>query len=77
MRVLRWGNSLAIRLPRSIVQALRLKEGDSVEVHVARPRTLEIEQAPGPKDLLRRLRKFRGWLPLGFRFSRLDANELA
>jgi antitoxin MazE len=34
MRVARWGNSLAIRLPRSVVEALRLKEGDAIEVHV-------------------------------------------
>jgi hypothetical protein len=27
MRVSKWGNSLAIRLPASVVEALRLKEG--------------------------------------------------
>jgi antitoxin MazE len=75
--VVRWGNSLAIRLPRSVVEALRLKEGDSVDIQVAGPRTFEIEQAAAPQDLLRRLRKFRGRLPVGFRFNRLDANELA
>ena len=32
MRVSTWGNSLAIRLPASVVEALRLKEGDEVEV---------------------------------------------
>jgi len=32
MRVSKWGNSLAIRLPASVVEALRLKEGDEVEV---------------------------------------------
>ena len=32
MRVSKWGNSLAIRLAASVVEALRLKEGDEVEV---------------------------------------------
>jgi antitoxin MazE len=77
MRVVKWGNSLAIRLPRSVVEALRLKEGDSVEIYVAGPRTFEIEHAPAPQEAMRRLRKFRGRLPRGFRFSRLDANEQA
>ena len=35
MQVAKWGNSLAIRLPRSVVDILGLKEGDSIEIHVA------------------------------------------
>ena len=34
MRVSKWGNTLAIRLPASVVRALALKEGDEVEIHV-------------------------------------------
>jgi antitoxin MazE len=75
MQVARWGNSLAIRLPRSVVEALGLKEGDSIEIHVAGPRAFEVERPATPKELLRRLRKFRGRLPAGFRFDRLEANE--
>ena len=30
MQVAKWGNSLAIRLPRSVVEVLGLKEGDSI-----------------------------------------------
>jgi antitoxin MazE len=75
MRVAKWGNSLAIRLPRSVVEALGLKAGDTIEVHVAGPRAFEIERPPTPREILRRLRKFRGRLPAGFRFDRLEANE--
>jgi len=35
----------------------------------------EITKAPGTKELLARLRKFRGRLPKDFKFDRLDANE--
>lgn len=75
MQVARWGNSLAVRLPRPVVAALGLKEGDSIEIHVAGPRSFEIARSPAPQELLRRLRKFRGRLPADFRFDRLEANE--
>jgi antitoxin component of MazEF toxin-antitoxin module len=35
MQVSKWGNSLAIRLPASVVEVLGLKEGDDIEIHVA------------------------------------------
>ena len=75
MQVAKWGNSLAIRLPRSVVTALGLKAGDTIDIHVAGRRAFEIERSAAPRELLRRLRKFRGRLPHGFRFDRLEANE--
>jgi len=75
MQVAKWGNSLAIRLPRSVVEVLGLKEGDSIEIHVADRRSFAVEKAPTSKQLLERLRKYRGRLPAGFRFDRLQANE--
>ena len=74
MQVSRWGNSLAIRLPAAVVEALELREGDDVILHAAGKRTLEIEKAPGAKELLVRLRKYRGRLPKDFKFDRLEAN---
>lgn len=75
MRVARWGNSLAIRLPRAVVEALELSEGDAVELHVAGARALEVGRAPDRRALIARLRKYRGRLPEGFRFDRLEAND--
>jgi antitoxin MazE len=75
MQVAKWGNSLAIRLPRSVVAILGLKEGDSIDIHVADRRSFAVEKAPTSKQLLKRLRKYRGRLPAGFRFDRLEANE--
>jgi antitoxin MazE len=74
MQVAKWGNSLAVRLPRSVVEALELKEGDSIQIQVAGTRTFEIEKSPSPRQLLQRLRKFRGRLPADFRFDRIEAN---
>lgn len=75
MQVAKWGNSLAVRLPRSVVEALGLKEGDDIEIHVAGERSFEVARAPSVQEVLARLRKYRGRLPKGFRFDRLDANE--
>jgi antitoxin MazE len=74
MRVAKWGNSLAVRLPVSVVEALELKEGDNVEIHVADARNLALARKPGHAELLQRLRSFRGRLPLDFKFDRDEAN---
>ena len=75
MQVSKWGNSLAVRLPAAVVEALDLKEGDQIEIHVAGRSTFEVIKAPGRRELLARLRKFRGRLPATFRFDRLEAHE--
>lgn len=75
MRVSKWGNSLAVRLPAAVVEALGLKEGDEIEIHVARVREFEVKKRPGARELLAQLRKFRGRLPADFKFDRLDAHE--
>lgn len=75
MHVARWGNSLAIRLPAAVVEALELKEGDDIEIHLAGPRTFAVEKPQAAAELLTRLRRFRGRLPPGFRFDRLEAHE--
>jgi antitoxin MazE len=75
MQVSKWGNSLAVRLPTSVVDALGLKEGDQIEIQVAEKRAFAIVRAPGTRELLARLRKFRGKLPATFKFDRLEAHE--
>ncbi|WP_119269825.1 AbrB/MazE/SpoVT family DNA-binding domain-containing protein [Taklimakanibacter deserti] len=74
MQVAKWGNSLAVRLPATVVEALELKEGDEIEIHVNDVRSFGIERKPSRKDLLKRLREFRGRLPADFKFDREDAN---
>jgi len=75
MQVAKWGNSLAVRLPAAVVQALELKEGEEIELHVVGERTLEVARKAQPQELLARLRRLRGRLPADFRFDRLEANE--
>ena len=74
MQVAKWGNSLAIRLPAAVVDALKLKEGDEIEIHVASSKQFGVARKPGREELLKRLRAFRGRLPADFKFDRDEAN---
>lgn len=75
MQVARWGNSLAVRLPAVVVEALEIKEGDDIEIEVAGARDFGIRKKPGAQELLARLRQYRGRLPADFKFDRIEANE--
>ena len=74
MQVAKWGSSLAVRPPAIVVEALGLKEGDEIEIHVAGERQFGIARKPGRAELLKRLRAFRGRLPADFKFDRDEAN---
>jgi len=74
MQVAKWGNSLAIRLPASVVAVLELKEGDEIEIHVADEREFAVARKPSRAELLNRLRAFRGRLPSDFKFDRDETN---
>jgi antitoxin MazE len=75
IQVSKWGNSLAVRLPAAVVEALGLKDGDTLEIQVAGRRVFEVAKAPNACELLALVRKFRGRLPATFKFDRLEANE--
>lgn len=74
MRVSKWGNSLAIRLPEAVVTKLNLKSGDEIEIVVAGPRQFRVERDLSRERALARLRALKKPLPKGFRFDRDEAN---
>jgi antitoxin MazE len=74
MQVSKWGNSLAIRLPASVVEALGLKQGDEVEVHVVGDRAFGIDRERSRERALARIRAFRKELPPDWKFDREEAN---
>ena len=74
MRVAKWGNSLAVRLPDAVVKALKLKTGDEIEVVVSGARRFEVERDRSRLRALERLRTLKKPLPKGFRFDREEAN---
>lgn len=74
MRVSKWGNSLAIRLPAIVVEALELKEGDEVEVHIAGERAFDIARDQSRRRALERIRAFRKQLPPDWKFDSEEGN---
>jgi antitoxin MazE len=75
MQVSKWGNSLAIRIPASVAEALKLKEGDDIEVVVADTRMFAIRRQSSRDELLAQIKAYRGRLPADFMFDRDEANE--
>ena len=75
MQVAKWGNSLAVRLPQAIVEALKLKPGDEIEITVSSGRRFEVARDRTLERALASIRKFRGRMPTGFKFDRGAANE--
>jgi antitoxin MazE len=74
MRISKWGNSLAVRLPSAVVEALDLNEGDQIEIRIAGDRVFELRCDQSKPRALARLRKLRRPLPPGFVFDREEAN---
>ena len=75
MHVSKWGNSLAVRLPKKLVEELGLESGDELAIVAASSGRIAVEKIDQRKDALDRM-KARGWkLPADYRFDRDEANE--
>lgn len=76
MQVSKWGNSLAVRLPKALVEKLGLKEGDELEIVSADPKMITVETKQDQRRRALERMTARNWsLPEGYRFDRDEANE--
>lgn len=75
MKVAKWGNALAVRLPAAVVDALALKEGDQIEIRIAGDRQFEVTRDRSRLRAIERLRRLRRALPPGFTFDREEVHE--
>jgi antitoxin MazE len=76
MQISKWGNSLAVRLPKALVEQLGLKEGDQLNVVAARDGAIEVETEDARRRrALQRMATRRWTLPENYRFDRDEANE--
>jgi len=73
--VSKWGNSLAVRLPKALVDALKLAPGDELDVVEAMKARIEVEKVDKRAEFLRQVDQFHFPLPEGYRFDRDEANE--
>ncbi len=44
-QMVKWGNSLAVRIPKHVVEEARLKEGDSLEIEAPAEGQVELRRA--------------------------------
>jgi antitoxin MazE len=75
MQVSKWGNSLAVRLPKSLVDELGLVPGDELKVVKASNAEIVVEKVDKRAEFLRRMEQFRFPLPEDYKFDRDEANE--
>lgn len=75
MNVSKWGNSLAVRLPAAVVDALELKEGDEIEIGIAGSREFLVGRDRSREKAMETIRQLARPLPPGFKFNREEVNE--
>lgn len=75
MKVAKWGNSLAVRLPAAVVEVLQLQDGDEIEIRAEGQRIMTVCKKPDLVEMLQRLHRFRGRLPKDFKFDREELYE--
>jgi antitoxin MazE len=74
MLVSRWGNSLAVRLPKSLVDALGIVEGDEFEMTALDDKRILVRRQDADEFLMA-LRKLQKPKPQELSWTRDEANE--
>lgn len=75
VQVSKWGNSLAVRLPKALVEKLGLAAGDELNVVEARKGRIAVEKVDKRAEFLKKMEQFRWPVPEGYKFDREEANE--
>ncbi|MFH1345439.1 MAG: AbrB/MazE/SpoVT family DNA-binding domain-containing protein [Pseudomonadota bacterium] len=75
MRVSKWGDSLAVRLPHALVEKLGLIEGDEITIVEVLERTLVVQKEDRRRAALARMTSRNWTLPPDYKFDRDEANE--
>jgi antitoxin MazE len=77
MQIGRWGNSLAVRLPRALVDRFKLKEGDEIDSEIVEAAIAKADDDAVERrrdEAMERIKARRRPLPPGYKFDREEAN---
>jgi antitoxin MazE len=77
LQIGRWGNSLAVRLPKAMVARLKLKEGDEIDSSLIERALEGADQEALERrrdDAMKRIAERRRPLPPDYKFDRDEAN---
>jgi antitoxin MazE len=75
MRVSKWGGSLAVRLPKALVEKMGLSAGDELDIVNVAERTLVVQKQDRRKAALERMASRNWTLPPDYKFGRDEANK--
>ena len=75
MKVSKWGNSLAVRLPKTLVEDLDLKPGDLLEVVSAAAKRIAVARDERRALAVERMRTRALSIPEDYLFDREEANS--
>jgi antitoxin MazE len=70
MRVSKWGNSLAIRIPAEVVEKLELKADEEADVRITGADSFEVVRNLNRQHAIDRMRAMRFVLPENYKFDR-------
>lgn len=72
MKIAKWGNSLAIRVPSEVAEKLKLKSGDDVQIEVTGDHKFEVSRDRSREQAIKRIRKLRFTVPDDYKFNRSE-----
>jgi len=75
MKLSKWGNSLALRIPADVAEELHLAPGDEVQVKIAGKNKLEIVRDRRREEAVEALRRLAVPMPPGYKFDRDEIFE--
>jgi antitoxin MazE len=75
MQVSKWGDSLAVRLPKALVEKMGLSAGDELNIVDVAERTLIVAKEDRRQRALENIRTRNWTLPPDYKFDRDEANE--
>jgi antitoxin MazE len=75
MQVSKWGDSLAVRLPETLVEKMGLRDGDELDIVESSKEKVVVEKVDRRVRFLKDMEQFRWPAPKGYKFDRDEANE--
>lgn len=75
MKIAKWGNSLAVRFPKEIVEALDLRNGAELDMSLNDENKIELGRRLTREEAIQLMRALKRPLPPGYKFDRTEANE--
>ena len=72
MKVAKWGNSIALRIPAAVAAKTGISPDEEVQIKVTGTHSFEVTRDRSREDAIKKLRKLRFTVPSDYVFNRDD-----